>query len=135
MDSVHPAFVQTDLAERLVLDGYDRVAVAHHITETMLRDEFDVRPGHAKILVSAAVAVQRAPGYSSAAAAAMVAPMPPPSDVKRKVVPLGAEGAARGKYAGLWRGGAWHGGVSTPLDDAAHLVGALKLGRGGSHSN
>ena len=47
--SVHPIFVQTELAERLVMEGYDRVAVAHHVTETMLCEEFGVKPGVAVV--------------------------------------------------------------------------------------
>ena len=47
VDSVHPAFASSHLADRLIAERYDRIASVYHINETQLIDAFNVKEGHA----------------------------------------------------------------------------------------
>ena len=47
VDSVHPAFVASSLADRLILEGHDRIASVYGISEAKLIEDFDVKEGHA----------------------------------------------------------------------------------------
>ena len=69
VDSVHPAFAAAHLADRLILDGFDRVTSAHLFSEARLRSEFDVKTGHALQFVSAAEAMRLVLGLAREVAA------------------------------------------------------------------
>ena len=44
VDSIHPVFAETNLANRLVENGYDRVSAANHFNEELLRGDYGVKP-------------------------------------------------------------------------------------------
>ena len=73
VDSIHPVFAESRLADRLVEDGYDRVSVANHVTEEMIRGDCGVKPGHAKVFADAALAVHKALGYGTSTTTTLVA--------------------------------------------------------------
>ena len=68
VNSIHPAFIQDGLADKLVEEGYDRVSMAAGITVDVLRNQFAVKTGHAVAFVAAAKAVQVTLGYDEEAA-------------------------------------------------------------------
>ena len=68
VNSIHPAFIQDGLADKLVEEGYDRVSMAAGITVDVLRNQFAVKMGHAVAFVAAAKAVQVTLGYDEEAA-------------------------------------------------------------------
>ena len=45
--AVHPAFVESNLADRMVLEGYDRLDSVYAFDVKKLVDEYDVKEGHA----------------------------------------------------------------------------------------
>ena len=47
VNSVHPVFAATKLAERLIDAGYDRMRSVYGVTEQRLIDGFKVKEGHA----------------------------------------------------------------------------------------
>ena len=47
VNPVHPAFVETKLAERLIDAGYDRLPSVYGVTEQRLIDGFKVKEGNA----------------------------------------------------------------------------------------
>ena len=102
--SIHLVFVETNLSNRLVEDGYNHVSVANHINEELLRGDYGVKPGHAKLLVNAALAVHKARGYSTSTPNALVTFTQAPSVMKRRTpapkVPLAGSSAGCG-VAGL----------------------------------
>ena len=106
MGSIHPIFVETNLANRLVEEGYDHVSVANHINETMLRGDYGVKPGHAKVFADAALTVRKALGYSQSTTSALVTSALAPSVMKRRTpapkVPLAGSSAGCG-WQGLAR--------------------------------
>ena len=64
VDSIHPVFAELRLADRLVAEGYNRVAVAAHVDEELLRGTCGVKRGHATLFVLAALAVHKTLGVS-----------------------------------------------------------------------
>ena len=104
--SIHPIFVETNLANRLVEDGYNHVSVANHVTEDMLRGDYDVKPGHAKVFVfaDAALALHKRLGYGTSTTNALVTSTTPQTLMKRRTptpkVPLASSSAGCG-LAGL----------------------------------
>ena len=60
--SVHPVFVETNLADLLVQMGYDRVAVVVSMDKDMLREAFGVKRGHATLFVLVARALHKSLG-------------------------------------------------------------------------
>ena len=83
--SILPVFVETNLANRLVEEGYDRVSVATHVDEELLRGAYGVKPGHAKLFVNAALAVHKALGYSTSTTNALVTSTQAPSVMERRI--------------------------------------------------
>ena len=63
--SIHPVFKEMNLADLLVAEGYDRMAVATHVHEDVLRGTCGVKRGHATLFMLAAVAVHNALGMST----------------------------------------------------------------------
>ena len=53
------------LADILVEEGYDRVAVATHIDQDVLRGTCGVKPGHATLFMLAALVVHKTLGMST----------------------------------------------------------------------
>ena len=51
--SIHPTFVESNLADRMVLEGYDRVESVHAFSVEKLVDDYDVKEGHAVQFVRA----------------------------------------------------------------------------------
>ena len=47
--SIHPVFAQMRLADILVEEGYDRMAVATHVDEDVLRGTCGFKRGHATV--------------------------------------------------------------------------------------
>ena len=65
VDSIHPVFAEMNLADRLVEEGYNRVAVATYVDKELLRGTCGVKRGHATLFVLAALAVHKALGMST----------------------------------------------------------------------
>ena len=63
--SIHPVFAQMRLADILVEEGYDRMAVATHVNEDVLRGTCGVKRGHATLFMLAALAVHKTLGMST----------------------------------------------------------------------
>ena len=51
--SIHPTFAESNLADRMVLEGYDRVDSVHAFSVEKLVQEYDVKEGHAVQFVRA----------------------------------------------------------------------------------
>ena len=51
--SIHPAFAESNLADRLVLEGYDRLDSVHAFDVAKLVNEYDLKEGHAVQFVRA----------------------------------------------------------------------------------
>ena len=64
VDSVHPAFVASSLAGRLILEEYDRITSVYGISEAKLIEVFDVKEGHAVQFVQAVKRVRRTLGHT-----------------------------------------------------------------------
>ena len=83
--SIHPVFVEMRLADLLVEEGYDRVAVAASIDEEVLRGACGVKRGHATLFLLAARAVHKSLGIrASTTNESVVAPTQAPNVMKRR---------------------------------------------------
>ena len=103
--SIHPVFKEMKLADLLVAEGYDRMAVATHVHEDVLRGTCGVKRGHATLSMLAAMAVHNALGMSTPSTSNTVtSTTSTPSFMKRRTpapqVPLAGSGTGCGS-AGL----------------------------------
>ena len=62
VESIHPAFKESKLADRMVLEGYDRIASVYAFSERKLIEEYDLKEGHAVQFVRAVEQVRRTLG-------------------------------------------------------------------------
>ena len=100
--SVHPVFAQMRLADILVEGGYDRMAVAMHIDEDVLRGTCGVKRGHATLFMLAALAVHKTLGMSTPTTSVNVTSTTSTSSLMKRQrtpapkVPLAGNGAGCG---------------------------------------
>ena len=63
VNTIHPKFVESGLADKLIEDGFDNVRVAAKLDVEALRSDFDVPRGLALQFIDAAQAVAEVLGY------------------------------------------------------------------------
>ena len=99
VNSVHPVFAATKLAERLIDAGYDRMPNMYGVTEQRLIDGFKVKEGHAAQFVHAAERMRKE--NVSTATTLTTAGTYQKKRTPAPKVPVAAKGSQRCGVAGL----------------------------------